>query len=153
MDLFHLSGGCLGAGSIVEPGNWGRVLRAHGWNHAQAFREMALESARVSRFSHCPSRLESGFAFVRLDDARAFQQTVNGFRTHILYRVRLTDRDAATGITDWELCEANGIMRHDWADAYWLAMKLLPNSEADVGGTGLEVLALSPMRIEERLDP
>ena len=153
MDFFHLSGGCLGVGSIVEPGNWGRVLRALGWNHPAAFREMALESARLFRFAQCPSRLDSGFGFVSLDDARAFQQTVNGFGTHILYRVRLTDGNAVTGITEWELCGVNGVMRHDWADAYWLAMKLLPNSETEVGGTGREVLTLSQMRIEERLDP
>ncbi|MCA3627250.1 MAG: hypothetical protein IOC49_08415 [Methylobacterium sp.] len=29
-DLFHFSGGLLAPGSIILPGNWGRIVKMHG---------------------------------------------------------------------------------------------------------------------------
>jgi hypothetical protein len=43
---FHLSGAMVAPGSIIEPGNWGRMIRALGWQHNCAMREAALEGAR-----------------------------------------------------------------------------------------------------------
>ena len=47
---YHLSGALLELGSIILPGNWGRVLTAIGWGHGQSLREMALEDARAARY-------------------------------------------------------------------------------------------------------
>ena len=61
--FFHLSGGLLGEGSVILPGNWGRILRAYGWQHPQAAKEMILEAARLRIAPGKPSRLECCFAF------------------------------------------------------------------------------------------
>ena len=153
MTYYHLAGGKLGPGSIVDPGNWGRIVRIHGWNHTAATREMALEGARISKFSAFPSRLDCCFAFASLDEAKAFQTGPNGFNTHLLYRVTLIDPFVLTGITSWALSFFNGALRHDWADDYWRAMKRIQAGVAVGVGEGREVLTLSPLRIEECLSP
>lgn len=115
---FHLAGIRLEPGSVIMPGNWGRVIRAIGWNHSHALREYALEQARQARFAHRPSRLESCFGFLSAAEATVFQQRTQGFQFHILYQVELT-RDEGVFVTDSRLCAPQGNLRVDWADVYW----------------------------------
>lgn len=116
MTLFHFSGGMLGTSSIILPGNWGRVIEFHGWNHNCAAREMMLEAARL-RHKDKPSRLKCCFAFLTLDEAERFRP--NGFQAHMLYRVELEKPEEAIFIADTALCSFNGTARPEWADAYW----------------------------------
>jgi hypothetical protein len=158
MDYYHLSGGLLATGSIIEPGNWGRIIRAWGWQHPHALRELALEHARLSRFNHRPSRLESAFALMSLGEAKLFGQEP-GFEKHLLYRVSLCDENAKSHVTDSRLCMPRGSFRSDWADVYWLndadqpaAIPGVNWNDAIQGVQLREFLTLSPLRIEERLD-
>jgi hypothetical protein len=152
MPYYHLSGGRFGAGSIVEPGNFGRIIRLHSWSHNLAIREMALEAARVACFPNMPSRLDSCFGFVSLDEAQAFRAQINGFQTHLLYRVSIEGDAPVIGLTDSRMCGPNGALRHDWADAYWEGMTLIEHGADVAEGTLRELLTLSPLRIEERID-
>jgi hypothetical protein len=159
IDYFHLSGASLAPSSIIEPGNWGRVIRAYGWQHNQALREMALENARLSGFQHRPSRMDAAFIFVTLDEAQRFRQSVNGFQQHLLYRVTLCNPSSASHLTDSRLCAPQGTLRHDWATIYWLDVDAqaaaIPGIDwaVAVGGVQLrEMLTLSQLRIEERLN-
>ena len=152
MPYYHLSGGRLGVGSIVEPGNWGRIIRRHGWNHTFAIREMALEAARLANFENLPSRLDSCFGFASLTEAQTFQAQIGGFQTHLLYRVSIIDDTPIVGLTDSRLCGPSGELRHNWADAYWNGMTMVEQGAEIADGTWREMLTLSPLRIEERLD-
>jgi len=117
---FHLSGSWLERGSIILPGNWGRVVAFYQWRHVQALREMALEAARIARYPHRPSRLKSAFVFITEEEAREFRARIQDFSSHLLYRVALVDPDALSFVTDTRLCGPQGTLRPDWADIYWI---------------------------------
>lgn len=158
-DFFHLSGAMLGPGSIIKSGNWGRIIRSWKWQHNSAFREMVLESARVLRFPHRPSRLECAFAFRSLDDARVFRQfNFNGFGKHVLYRVALCDPEAPAHDADTRLLNPLGDLRPDWADAYWMErakqLDAIPGLDASLRAAPPlpEMLTLSDLRVEEVIE-
>jgi hypothetical protein len=155
-NVFHLSGANLAPGAVILPGNWGRVVRAYGWQHSHALREMALEAARLAYFPHRPSRLDSAFAIPTVEEARKFRQHVAGFGQHLLYRVSLCDPNAASHLTDSRLCAPQGSIRPDWANVYWMDIgaqaAAIPGIDwhAASGGMQLrEVLTLSALRVEE----
>ena len=159
LSYFHLSGAMLEPGSIILPGNWGRVLNAIGWRHGSALAEQALEAARIARFPHRPSRLECAFGFITEQEARDFREKTNSFNNHLLYRVTLIDPTAASHITDSRLSFPQGTFRHDWADVYWMDVEAhagaIPGIDwhAITSDTPLrEMLTLSNLRVEERLD-
>lgn len=155
---YHLSGAHLESGSIIVPGNWGRVIRHYGWQHNFALREMALEAARIRLAPHLPSRMDAAFVLPTLEEARAFRTNSQGWQSHLLYRVTLCDPNATSHVVDSRLCGPAGTLRADWADAYWLdpaaaAIPGIDNWAAATGGVQLrEMLTLSKLRVEERLD-
>lgn len=156
MDYFHLSGAPLRVGSIIEPGNYGRIIRRAAWSHASAVRETSLEAARLARFGDRPSRLDAVFAFLSQEEAEFFRATENGFALHHLYRVSLLEADAATFVTDWRYLVPTGILRADWSDLYWggLAVQAAippPYRQERASGQCREALTLSALQIEERL--
>lgn len=159
MNFYHLSGGLLGVGSIIEPGNWGRIVRAHGWNHPSSRHEAAIEQARMARFPAKPSRLDVAFVCPTADEARLFRAATPAFGQHILYRVSLCDCSALSHIADPRLCSPQGTFRCDWADTYWLdydpAGASIPGINWPLATNGIqfrEMLTLSQLRVEERLD-
>jgi hypothetical protein len=159
ISYYHLSGAMLAPGSTIMPGNWGRVVRAYGWQHNQALREMALEEARRARFPERPSRLDAAFVFLTLEEARNFRQNVAGFAQHILYQVTLCDLGAISHVTDSRLCAPQGTFRHDWADIYWMDTEIQAAAMPGIDWAAVtnqlrlrEMLTLSPLRVEERLD-
>jgi hypothetical protein len=113
---------------------------------------MALEAARLARFPNFPSRLDSCFGLPSLAEAQAFRGQINGFQTHLLYRVSIDGDAPVIGLTDSRLCGPNGALRADWADAYWEGMTLVEHGAEIADGTWREMLTLSPLRIEERID-
>ncbi|HZV61489.1 MAG TPA: hypothetical protein VFF75_03660 [Methylophilaceae bacterium] len=95
MDYFHVAPIKLSKGSVIEPGNYGRIINqyvlnsgvpANGYTLA---RETLLESVRATKYVDKPSRLTSAFVF---DDPHvAVQQVQNGVlqNTSIVYRVKI----------------------------------------------------------------
>lgn len=160
---FHLSGASLQIGTIILPGNWGRIIRSAGWTHTLAVRECALEAARSARFPDRPSRLDSAFVAPTRDHAEAFRRANQAFMHHILYRVTLVNPAAASHATDPMLCAPSGAFRVDWTDLYWkdedARMRELwggdwrtnPNAIAAQTNTQREILTLSPLKVEERV--
>jgi hypothetical protein len=157
-DHYHLAGPTIEAGSILDVGNWGSVVRRASWLHGAAVREAALESARVVRFPSLPSRLDSIFVFPTQDEANFFRQTEQAFAFHHLYRVCLRNADAPSLVTDWRFIVPIGKFRHDWPDLYWAGTAVqassgfVPNRNNRPPGQCREMLTLSPIRIEQRLD-
>jgi hypothetical protein len=149
----------LRPGSIIEPGNFGRVIRAIGINHAHWQREQALEAARAVNYPCKPSRLAAAFVSVDENEARSFRARIPGFAFHVLYRVSLVDPTAQSHFTDTRLCDRQGSAQYDWADLYWFEYdptKIVipgigPLASATGGVACRELLTLSPLRIEEAL--
>src|SRR4051794_17129348 len=84
-------------GSVVAPGNWGRMLRryenasATGNSFGSAWivaRELRFEVIRLKHFAEKPSRLESAFCCPSLEDARSYQASagVDAARVLLLHR-------------------------------------------------------------------
>jgi hypothetical protein len=46
-DYYHLHGGLLAPGSTILPGNYGRIIRAYGWQHNMAVRETATDTSAL----------------------------------------------------------------------------------------------------------
>lgn len=156
---FHLAGAPLGEGSIILPGNWGRIVRAAGWGHSSAVRELAIEAARLERFDTRPSRFDCLFAFPVEAEARWFRDNANGFRWHHLFRVRLKTPSAVSFIANANSLPPNVPFAPQWPDSYWMGVAVDTASGAPIekgvtegGILCRELLTLSPLVVEERLD-
>jgi hypothetical protein len=159
VNFFHLAGIQLAPGSIVEPGNWGRIILATGPQHPEYQREIALENARLAKYPHKPSRLKAAFTSVDAGEAKAFRARIPGFTHHILYWVELAEPHAPSHLTDTRLGKPQGTQAYDWADLYWrdydAAAIEIPGIGSWVGATNgiacREIVTLSPLIIRERL--
>ncbi|QRM44934.1 DUF2441 domain-containing protein [Rhizobium sp. BG4] len=144
--LFHFAPTKLGPGSIIEPGNWGRILKRYntvnnnGWIIA---RELLFEGVRTHMFPDKPSRLSSSFAFRTKVEADRYQQANDGNLLNVLHEVEIADR---------ALPQHEGRLRHlDWPEQgvpfldptrlkamqYWQG----------IGNGDAEIVTASPLRI------
>ncbi|MCF1449970.1 DUF2441 domain-containing protein [Agrobacterium vitis] len=125
MPLYHLAMFPLREGSIIEPGNFGRMLHLYkyatdnGWMVA---RELAFEMARLRVAPEAPSRLKACYALGSLEEARRYQDT--NARFNVMIEVELSEPDAPQhwgymqhfdGFVQQEFMPAVSIR----ADAYW----------------------------------
>ena len=115
---YHSASVLLRPGSVIEPGNYGRMLGTYrndngpnGWKLAT---ELALETRRARDFSALPSRLSCCFAFLDVASALATRDRLGGL-TNILYEVELADDDASSHIGDFDLISRCYIPRPDLA--------------------------------------
>ncbi|PCJ70284.1 MAG: hypothetical protein COA62_06680 [Rhodobiaceae bacterium] len=97
MTLYHCAPIPLEAGSVIKPGNWGRLINTYehqqfGNNSGIAFRELAFEHVRVQEFPQKPSRLTSCFALDGLEPATTYWS--NSSPLGILYEVDLVDKNS-----------------------------------------------------------
>ncbi|WP_052731806.1 hypothetical protein [Devosia geojensis] len=140
---FHLNSTPLGVGSIVEPGNWGRIIRLYGLSHGRFAIEAAMEDVRANEFAHLPSRLEAAFFFDDVHEAKHYADADNSRRLMLLYQVELVDNRATLHRTDWRNNVPDGHLSLDWIRRYWLGEMLPPIN----GRECRELLATTPLRI------
>lgn len=78
---FHVTPMMLGEGSIILPGNWGRILKLYQQPHVNAalYRETVFEQIRSSEFPHKPSRLNCLFFLPSLQDAVHYRNAESPF--------------------------------------------------------------------------
>ena len=153
-NFFHLTGATLDPGSVIRPGNWGRVVQLFGWKHTSALREMALEAARLAHFPDRPSRLACAFVCLNEVEGRAYQHT-NNLMGHVLHEVVLVHESMAPFVTSWGLVSPSGNLRSNWADAYWDGVSYKGvhcNGELFEGVPAREGLTLSPLRVLRAVD-
>lgn len=147
---FHLASVNLAPGSVITPGNYGRILRAYtpgthdGWRLAT---ELAFENVRLRKYPDRISRLQSCFAFFDHADAHNHRDRRLGGGFVVPYEVELVDETAPRFVGSWTLadhCIANVGQRlplleriEVMADAYWRGEN--PDTR--------ELLTLSPMRV------
>lgn len=126
--LFHLCGIMLEPGSVIQAGNWGRNTRRIGWSNpsGKQLTEAHLEDTRQRYFAHLPSRLESAFCFLFLEDVRKFIINNQSFMGHILYEVELKDPQSLSAAGPVSLVAPSEMTyptyRTDWAHQYWKAI-------------------------------
>ncbi len=158
--LFHLCPVRLAIGSVILPGNWGRVIRRSGWGHTRALPEIALELVRQAKSPTLPSRLDCAFAFLTISEARLFWAEQRGRSPFdVLYRVSLADLAAPTFVTDWSRVTPNGGVSSAWADDYWSEPPGIEGHSPTPIGSVVQmpalrrkVLTMSPLVVEECLD-
>jgi hypothetical protein len=154
--LFHLTMARLAEGSIIEAGNWGRLLREYEspldsaqktfGNPWVLTRELVFELARVESFPDKPSRFSSTFALVCEADAAAYRTRYNLKMKQVLHCAELVDPASpihAGIVGDWPPGGKPFLdeMRAKAVD-YWSGR-----------GEGItEVVSASPLRILKCLD-
>jgi hypothetical protein len=106
MPLYHCSLAWLEPGSIIRPGNYGRVVRLAGLRHRDWMREQFLEFVRSQEFPDKPSRLSSAFACEELAAAEYFKES--NCQTGIIYEVQMVDPATKTHVTDFNCIQPIG---------------------------------------------
>jgi hypothetical protein len=81
---FHFAPIMLAPGSIIEPGNFGRIIRQRGAAHNLYRREMIFEAVRQQHFSSRPSRLDCLFCFPTQEEAELCRVHINGYADSVL---------------------------------------------------------------------
>lgn len=116
MVYYHCSHRELDKGDIIEPGNWGKMIREAGTKHRSWNREMLLEEMRVLHFPEKPSRLNSCFCCISLETMNLYQKHLcpNGY----IYEVEIMDAFAPFHTGDFNAVEP--MPRHH-ADKYQIA--------------------------------
>jgi hypothetical protein len=133
MPLYHCSLAWLEPGSIIRPGNYGRVLKLFGPQHNHWLREQFLELVRKQEFPDKPSRLTSAFACENLAAAQFFKES--SCKTGIVYEVEATDPEAKAHVTDFnciqpiqgKIEDMYEVAKHYWAASYWLEIPGRPD--------------------------
>lgn len=130
--MYHCSPIWLESGSIIRPGNYGRILKMVGANHPHWLREQFLELVRKQEFPDKPSRLSCAFACEILDAARLFKE--KNCKHGIIYEIKFVDPDANSHTTDFncvqpipgKIEEMYDISRHYWSASYWFSIEGKP---------------------------
>jgi hypothetical protein len=156
--LFHSSPTLLGAGSIIMPGNYGRIIRTVGKAHPLWEREKVLEEVRKQRYSKKPSRLASTFCCTSLDTARFYLRApvLKGEQgmLPVLYEVEKVEPDAPEHRADFNVVRPLARRKEtmgEIATMYWEAS--LWTTIADAPGIRCEELVTSsPLRIIRRVE-
>lgn len=146
MILYHLTRNNLACGDLIEPGNWGRVLRQTGSAHHCWEREETLERIRLAEFPDKPSRYDAAFAFT--DSRAALWWWRHERRNDRGYCVELADPSARFHVGD--LLGVNPVQGvdaspEDAARRYWRrsAPTFLTPDQIAIS----EVVTASPLRV------
>jgi len=148
--FFHATYVPLAPGSVIEPGNWGRMLNTYVRNHNDyvLLRETIFEQVRRQDFPHLPSRLNCVFLCRTEEELRIFMS--KNHINDIPYEVTLQQDDATTFATGYDLPDIPvgppllPTLR-ERATAYW-------RGEGVESSKRVEVLTATPVRVVRRLD-
>ena len=146
---FHFSPILLAPGSVIEPGNFGRIIRLRGEADPLYRREMAYETLRDRLFSTHPSRLDCLFCFPTQQEAELCRAHIKGYAESVLYEVE--NAEVAPHIADM-----NGAVQHfalpKFDDKvitdYWRGWQPSPDHQAVILR---EVLLRSPVTVRRRI--
>jgi hypothetical protein len=151
MPLYHSCPTLLGPGSIVLPGNYGRIIREVGPAHPLWSREQELERVRTDAFPDKPSRLDATFACTTLDTARFYANLpqVRGTSHPVIYEVEKVDAKAPEHRADFNVVQPlprrsetmTEIAALYWAAALWATIADNPNIRCE------ELVTPSALRI------
>ena len=146
---FHFSPILLAPGSVIEPGNFGRIIRLQGVAHPLYRREMGYEFLRRRLFPNCPSRLDCLFCFPTQQEAELCREHIRGYAESVLYEVE--NAEVAPHIADM-----NNAVQHFALPAfddnvityYWRGWQRSPDPQAVILH---EVLLQSSVTVRRRI--
>lgn len=148
MPHFYCGSALLAAGSVIEPGNWGRILQLYTPqaqpNSWLLVRELVYEDVRRIHFGGKPSRLSSTFLCLSEPDIREFRTQYNRV-FDLMYEVEFVNQNAPQHSGDWTLlnmANTNTIQVFEsQAHLYWQGNNIVKQ----------EVVTQSPIRVLRRL--
>ncbi|MOA10637.1 hypothetical protein D3C78_1305350 [compost metagenome] len=141
--FYHVAPTILGEGSIIMPGNWGRVLMLHTQLNPELFREHVFELVRMKYFPEKPSRLNCVFAAETPDEAAQYRAAHQP--SGLIYEVCVVDGHFAKHRGHYNFAVkpdykfAEGF--HDLAHRYW----------SEVPTECIEVVIQAPVQIMRRI--
>ncbi|MDF2809373.1 MAG: hypothetical protein K0S56_404 [Microvirga sp.] len=151
--LFHSAPILLAPGSVVMPGNWGRLLRDRADQHSHWNREMALEEWRATHAPEKPSRLFACFACDCLPVAEFYVQHAvrTGSPRAVIYEVTKEDASAGEHRGDFNCVQpVAGLSMAEVARRYWSGAQPF-RIEAHEHLDCWEIVTPSPLRILRRV--
>lgn len=104
MEYFWLNSIDIEAGSVVNPGNWSRII-SHTPGHGWALLEEVYERLRRDQFPELPSRWNSIFLFNQEALAREFRDSQRP--TDLLYKVEPLDSEIEIKIATLDMSIIN----------------------------------------------
>lgn len=152
--LYHAAPIILETGSIVLPGNWGRIVTTVGETHPRWLAEKTFEKIRTAKFPDLPSRLRACFACTSEAGLRFFIKT--GFKGNpplVLYEVE-TVSDRPQHLADYNLFQVNkpGETLEGNAERYWRGDFWYTIADGPAPGWRCEeIVTESPLRIIRRI--
>jgi hypothetical protein len=94
----------LDVGSVIRPGNWGRILRTYtpqtSPNAWLLIRELVYELVHTKHFATKPSRFDCLFLCLSEADLNEFRATSNR-HLDLGYEVELVNPEASSHLGDW----------------------------------------------------
>ncbi|ENN86037.1 hypothetical protein RHSP_31740 [Rhizobium freirei PRF 81] len=146
--LYHCAPLRLGIGSVIEVGNWGRLIRSmyqtgQTDGTSKIVFEMAYEAMRLACNPSAPSRLNCVFCCPTLDEAKKYWEA--NARANIIYKVCPVDPSCSMHVTSWAFYGFGNGLNYTAAEqrvrAYWTETPI----------DQLEVLVGGSVRVEEVL--
>lgn len=130
----------LGEGSIILPGNWGRMLQQYTLNDniPNLLKEQIFETERLQSHLDKPSRFKSIFLCKDRESLKAFQRT--GRRFDLSYEVSIVD-DVKLFESNWELASLQN------GDTYEAIQQRAKNYWTYDGDENIEIVTESRIKI------
>ena len=152
MEFFHLGALRLGVGSVIMPGNWGRLLRHHGCAHKLFSRERILEEVRLASFPSKPSRLGAIFGCESLEDIRTFRMRTNRL-SDVVYKVVPVTEEYSAHRGDWDAVSIIPGLNDTQIDAahYYWSSQAVPRVDGEMSGN-FELIVDCPVKVVEEIE-
>jgi hypothetical protein len=119
--VYHAAPTMIGEGSIILPGNWGRMLRRHTEASSTLLRECILDSVRTQKFPDKPSRMTALFAVETLEEAIRYRDS--NCPNNLIYELSIDTRDLTIHRGNYNFFMPPGLQVldgfHQLADRYW----------------------------------
>lgn len=135
-------------GSIVIPGNWGRIVGLYNesfGNQMIKLREIVFERIRNTSYGEKPSRLNCNYLCKSVEDIRQFKIETNRF-IDLIYEVEIIDKNKKTCSCSWRMANFNETDNEasfeEKAHGYW----------SYNGQENLEILTESEIKIIDRVN-
>lgn len=153
MTVFHFAPLRLGAGSIIQPGNWGRMLKRYHVNNNmidwKMARELVFEQIRSASFAAKPSRLDACFALPTSDDAQKYRQHNDTNFLQVLHEVEVVDQTSPTHVAALSYTSFAG---NPFLDSQRMAALSYWRSDAGDPAQGNEIVTTSALRVLKAID-
>ena len=136
---------------LIQPGNWGSVIKKTGSSHPCWNREQVLEQVRLMHFQYKPSRLDATFCCETLETIRCYKskQCPAGF----IYEVEIINCEAPFHKGDFNAVEplpGNPGTMWEIALKYW--QYLLKTTVQEWPGVECsEIVSASPLRVVRKV--